>query len=583
MGRRWALAVLGALVALGATAAAASGAALVPLGDAQFASDPIYAAGPPGDGRLFVVERAGRIDVVDGGALKTFLTVPDVATDGERGLLSMAFAPDYATSGLFYVFRVSSADNGELQVVEYQRSAGDPDQADPSSARVVLHQDHHQANAHNGGQILFGPDGDLYIDFGDGAATPENGQDTNSLLGKVLRIDPRRQPNGDPYGIPATNPFAGDPRCGPGPGTAHCPEIFAYGLRNPFRASFDRVTGDFIVGDVGQNTWEEVDVGRLTDPATGENGLRGANLGWATCEGDFVQGSTTQPCPPALGQIAPFFAYQHSGDPAQTGCAIIGGFVVRDPTLTDLAGRYLYGDLCRTDLRTLDLGPAGPDPRPAGLATSTASLISFGEDARGCVYALADHTVYRVAAAASDPFACPNPSRPRSRGSAAARRRRPRAEAGRDRPAARRAASGDGSSGAGGGSSGGGSSAAGGGGSSGGGGASTIDTTPPRVRAARAVARRRGAVRIAVSCDEACDLTATGTLRFRGAAASARLRPARGHAEAGGRAVLSLRLTRTQRARAQRAKRTLARIVVTARDAAGNAATTRLRRTYSAA
>ena len=191
---------------------------------------------------------------------------------------------------------------------------------------------------------------------------------------------------------------------------------------------------------MGQNTWEEVDLGRLTDPATGENGLRGANLGWATCEGDFVQGSTTQPCPPALGQTAPFFAYQHSGDPAQTGCAIIGGFVVRDPTLTDLAGRYLYGDLCRTDLRTLDLGPGGPDPRPAGLATSTASLISFGEDARGCVYALADHTVYRVAASASDPFACPNPSRPRSRGSAAARRRRRRAEAGRDRRAARRAA-----------------------------------------------------------------------------------------------------------------------------------------------
>ena len=507
-----------------------------------------------------------------------------MATDGERGLLSMAFAPDYATSGLFYVFRVSSADNGELQVVEYQRSAGDPDQADPSSARVVLHQDHHQANAHNGGQILFGPDGDLYIDFGDGAATPENGQDTDSLLGKVLRIDPRRQANGDPYGIPPTNPFAGNPRCGPGPGAAPCPEIFAYGLRNPFRASFDRVTGDFIVGDVGQNTWEEVDLGRLTDPATRENGLRGANLGWATCEGDFVQGSTTQPCPPALGQTAPFFAYQHSGDPAQTGCAIIGGFVVRDPTLTDLAGRYLYGDLCRTDLRTLDLGPGGPDPRPAGLATSTASLISFGEDARGCVYALADHTVYRVAASASDPFACPNPVTPAFAGIGGGASPPPPGGSGPGPPSGTTSSSGEGSSGGGGGGgSGGGSSVGGGSSSGGGGGASTIDTTAPRVRAARAVARRRGAVRIAVSCDEACDLTATGTLRFRGAAASARLRPAHGHAEAGGRAVLTLRLTRTQRARAQRAKRTLARIVVTARDAAGNAATTRLRRAYSAA
>ena len=330
---------------------------------------------------------------------------------------------------------------------------------------------------------------------------------------------------------------------------APCPEIFAYGLRNPFRASFDRFSGDFIVGDVGQGTWEEVDLGRL-DAATRENGLGGANLGWATCEGDFAQGSTTQPCPPALGQTAPFFAYQHSGDPAQTGCAIIGGFVVRDPTLTDLAGRYLYGDLCRTDLRTLDLGRGGPDPRPAGLATSTASLISFGEDARGCVYALADHTVYRVAASASDPFACPNPVTPAFAG-------------------------------IGGGASSGGGSSAGGGAS--GGGASTIDTTAPSLHAARAVGRRRGAVRIAVSCDEACDVTATGTLRFRGAAASARLRPARGHAEAGGPAVLTLRLSHTQRARAKRAKRTLARIVVTARDAAGNTATTRLRRAYSAA
>jgi glucose/arabinose dehydrogenase len=573
MGRRWALAVLGALVALGATAAAASGAALVAVSGAQFASDPIYATGPPGDGRLFVVERAGRIDVVEGGPPKPFLTVPDVATDGERGLLSMAFPADYGTSGLFYVFRVSSADNGELQVVEYQRSAGDPDQADPSSARVVLHQDHHQANAHNGGQILVGPDGDLYVDFGDGAATPENGQDTDSLLGKILRIDPRRQTNGDPYGIAPTNPFAGSPRCGPGPGAAPCPEIFAYGLRNPFRASFDRFSGDFIVGDVGQGTWEEVDLGRL-DAATRENGLRGANLGWATCEGNFAQGSTTQPCPPALGQTAPFFAYQHSGDPAQTGCAIIGGFVVRDPTLTDLAGRYLYGDLCRTDLRTLDLGRGGPDPRPAGLATSTASLISFGEDARGCVYALADHTVYRVAASASDPFACPNPVTPAFAGIGGGASPPPSGGSGPGSPSGTASTSGDGSSGGGGASSGGGSSAGGG---ASGGGASTIDTTAPSLHAARAVGRRRGAVRIAVSCDEACDLTATGTLRFRGAAASARLRPARGHAEAGGRAVLTLRLSHTQRARAKRAKRTLAR------DAAGNTATTRLRRAYSAA
>src|SRR5919204_59182 len=147
-----------------------------------------------------------------------------------------------------------------------------------------------------------------------------NGQSTRSLLGKVLRIDPRLQGDGSAYGIPPSNPFAGNPRCGPGAGAMPCPEIFAYGLRNPFRASFDRLTGDFVVGDVGENTWEEVDLGRLTNKATGDNGLRGANLGWAACEGNFATGSVTAPCP--LDQTPAFFAYPHAGSPAQTGCAV---------------------------------------------------------------------------------------------------------------------------------------------------------------------------------------------------------------------------------------------------------------------
>lgn len=545
-----------------ALAHAASGAVLIPLSGTTFASDPIYVTGPPGDGRLFVVERAGRIDVLSGGTLRPFLTVPDVATDGERGLLSMAFAPDYATSGLFYVFKASSAAVGHLQVVEYRRSASGPDQADPGSARVVLDVDHSQANAHNAGQVAFGPDGDLYVTLGDGAATPENGQKTGSLLAKVLRIDPRLQPDGSAYGIPPDNPFAGDPRCGPGNGAAPCPEVFAWGLRNPYRASFDRLDGTLVVSDVGLNTEEEVNVGRVADLASGANTLRGANLGWNVCEGTFAQESTTTPCP--IDQTPPFFQYAHTGPAETSGCAIIGGFVVRDRTLVGLVGRYLYGDLCRTDLRTLDLGAGGGDPRPAGLQTTTTdTLISFGEDAGGCVYVLADHGVYRVAASASEQFACPNPVTP--------------AFPGFGPPAQGGAASTNG--GAGGGSGGG--DASGGGASAapaprGGATSASVDTTPPLLRAGR-VRARGGAVRVAVTCDEACALSATGTLRLAG-----RLRSARATAPAGARVVLALRLSRAQRSRVRRARHMTARLVLIARDGAGNASVRRLRARYVA-
>jgi glucose/sorbosone dehydrogenase len=560
LGRTAVAAVLAAL----ALAPAASAAALVPF-DGTFASDPIDITAPPGDGRLFVVERAGRIDVLSGGALSTFLTVPDVATDGERGLLSMAFAPDYATSGLFYVFKVSAAANGRLQVLEYRRSDADPNRGDPASARLVLAQDHGQASNHNGGQLLFGPDRDLFIDFGDGGSTPQNGQDTRTLLGKVLRIDPRLQPDGAAYGLPPDNPFAGNARCGPGPGAAPCPENFALGLRNPFRASFDRLTGDLVVGDVGDSTWEEVDVGRLTDPASGANSLRAANLGWATC---------------AIAQTPPLFAYPHTGPAASSGCAIIGGFVVRDPTLGGLAGRYLYGDLCRTDLRTLDLGAPDADPQPAGPAIAAANtLISFGEDARGCVYAAADHGVYRVAPSASEPFACPNPVTPAFPGLG------PQGAAGG--PSGGGAGPSGGGAGASGGAAGASDGGAGGatgvGSSTGPGGAAAPDTTPPALRMGR-VGARRGAIRIPVACDEACALSATGSLRFAGAAAAAssRLRPTHATAAAGTRATLVLRLTRAQRARARRARRVTARLRLDARDGAGNATVRRLRVRYVA-
>ena len=292
MGGRISVVALAVVVSAALAAPAAYGEALIP-NTGGFGSSAIYATAPAGDTRLFVVERGGGIRIIKNGVVQAtpFLTVPNVDTSGERGLLSMAFAPDYATSGLFYVFKVSSADAGQLQVVEYHVSAN-PDVAEPSSARIVLRQRHDQASNHNGGQLLFGPDDVLYIDFGDGGSTPGNGQETKSLLGKILRIDPRLQPGGAPYGIPADNPFAGNARCGPEAGSAPCPEIFTIGLRNPFRASFDRLDGDLIIGDVGSGTWEEIDVGRHSGLRPGDNSLRGANLGWATCEGNHDDGST---------------------------------------------------------------------------------------------------------------------------------------------------------------------------------------------------------------------------------------------------------------------------------------------------
>jgi glucose/arabinose dehydrogenase len=513
---RFALVTAVALLALGGVA---RGEALVPV-KGTFGWPPIFATSPPGDSRLFVVEQGGDIRIVKDGALldTPFLTVPDVATNTtERGMQSMAFAPDYATSGVFYVFKSHNdpgqPDDGQIQVLEYHRSNTDADQADPGSARLVLARDHPDGN-HYGGQLAFGPDGYLYITMGDGGTGGANGQATNTTLGKVLRIDPRLQPTGDPYGIPPENPFAGGghPPCGPGDGTEPCPEIYAYGFRNPFRASFEPATGDLIVGDVGESTWEEVDVARA-----------GANYGWGECESDFARGSTTDPC--TIAQTPPFFAYQHSQD----DCAVIGGYVVHDSRLPSVNGRYLYGDLCATGLRTLDLATPGGDPRPAGLAVGSAfSLFSFSQDPDGCTYVMADETVYRIAAAAGDPFACPGPPPPSTGGTGMTS-----------------------STGA--------------------------DITAPALRLARARAQRlRRDVRVGATCDEPCDLLATGALRFTtAAAASRRLRPARARADAGARVSLRLRLSARQRARARRVLhgggRVAAAVTVTARDRAGNA------------
>ena len=399
--RRAILAALAALLLLPATA---SGAALVPLAaPGSFASEPVFATSPPGDPRVFIVERDGGVRIVKDGVLlpTPFLTVPNVDTEVERGLLSIAFPPDYASSGLFYVFTVAKAADelepaaqpGQIRIVEYRRSA-DPDMADPTSARLVFAADHNAGN-HNGGQLAFGPEGLLYVTIGDNANSA-NAQTPLNDFGKILRIDPR-----DPDG--------------PGPGSFTSPDsnpyttlkggklaIYSIGLRNPYRASFGP-NGELIVADVGEGAWEEIDVGLPTGTANATT-LWGANLGWPYCEG-FC------PSPPPKPELTePVFEYPHSGGSEETtGCAVLGGYVVRDQRLTGLTGRYLYGDLCRTDLRTLNLGVPSGDPQPAGMSIPSGQLRGFGEDSRGCVYVMTTEMAYRVAPSPDAGTVCPPP------------------------------------------------------------------------------------------------------------------------------------------------------------------------------
>lgn len=507
-----------ALTLAGLAAETATGAALVPVAPAAtWGSSPIYATAPRDDPRLFVVERSGTVRVVKGGVVQPtpFLTVPNVDTATERGLLSIAFTPDYATSGLFYAFYTAGGKDtldpagvlGDVRVVEYRRSAADPDRADPASARLVLKQAHSAGN-HNGGWMAFGPDGLLYITIGDGA-TRANAQDLTNLLGKVLRIDPR---GAQPYAIPPSNPFVNG-----FPGAR--PEIYSLGLRNPFRASF-APDGRLVVGDVGESTWEEIDV-----PVTA-----GTNSGWPNCEGV---------CSNPL-YSDPFFAYPHSGAPATaTGCAVIGGYVVRDPDLTGLTGRYLYGDLCAPDLRTLDLAIPGGDARPAGMSLPAGVLQSFGEDAGGCVYAVTSETVYRVAPSATAPAPCPRSTLPVAGGpggtvvpiSAPLRK----------------------------------------------------DTKRPILHLKGGRQRLRRSVHVVARCNEPCAFGARGVLRFSSRAHRAndakalartlrRLAPNRHRART--RVVLRLKLRPALRKRARKAirggRKVTARVKVTAIDVAGN-------------
>jgi glucose/arabinose dehydrogenase len=325
---------------------------------------PMYVDNAPGFKRLlFVVERQGTIAVLRGRHKlgHRFLDIHSrVSTVGEGGLYSVAFPPNYRRSRRFYVAYANR--QGKLEIDEFKRRGRSSTRARASSRRRVLVISHPGEHNHYGGQLQFGPDGYLYISTGDGGGSDDNHDNArrlSKLLGKLLRIDPRRHGQ-DRYRSPAGNPYLG------GPGRD---EIYAYGLRNPWRFSFDQATGDIAIGDVGQGAVEEVD---YETPAN----TKGANFGWPEYEGNQVHdASRPGPDPPH----PPIFTYSHS---TCSPCAITGGYVVRDPDLSSLAGRYLYADFYGGQIHSLIGGPT--DDTDTGL--DVPQLSSFGEGVGGRIY-----------------------------------------------------------------------------------------------------------------------------------------------------------------------------------------------------
>jgi glucose/arabinose dehydrogenase len=394
---------IGVLAVLTVLPASASAVALTEVGSFD---RPTFVTSDPGDpDRLFVVEQRGRIQLIEHGSTTTFLDIRSIldvlnSSFDEQGLWSMAFSPDYASSELFYV-AYSGVDDpdtaedeaGDWHIAEFE---ADGDTADAASRREVLTVEYPPSQYHYGGQLQFGPDGHLYASIGDGGPNGDpagNAQNLSVLLGKIVRIDPRGAGPGD-YTVPAGNPFADTPGCADG-----CDEIWSFGLRNPWRFSFDRLTGDLAIGDVGFDDREEVDFETAPDPG------RGANFGWNCREGTH-QFSTLPPCDAPNDLAEPVFEYQHSNG----NCSITGGYVVRDRSLGDLYGRYLYADFCVGELRSLDLLSSPAQDRSEGLCLPFP--ISFGEDSAGRIYVTSLHgAVYRVTDAGGT-GACPHDAQP---------------------------------------------------------------------------------------------------------------------------------------------------------------------------
>ncbi len=329
---------------------------------------PLFVTAPPLDtSRLFILEQNGLVRIVKNGSLlpTPFIDVTGVSSCcGEQGLLGMAFASDYATSGVFYLSYTNNSGNSEIR--RYTVSAN-PDVAN-TTGTLILGVTQPFAN-HNGGNIAFGPDGYLYAGFGDGGSGGDpqgNGQNLNTLLGKMLRIDV----NAPTYTVPPSNPFVG---------VAGLDEIWAYGLRNPWRWSFDRGTGDLYIADVGQGNVEEVDV----QPASSGGG---ENYGWNVCEGSASYPPPSSPgsCPSSSGFTFPVVEYDHT-----QGCSITGGYVYRGCRMPDLRGTYFYSDICSGFIRTfkgVSGGTAQNQQDRTGDVGTGGGVSSFGEDARGELY-----------------------------------------------------------------------------------------------------------------------------------------------------------------------------------------------------
>ena len=356
---------------------------------------------PDGLPHRFVSTQAGRVQVWSGAApgpvsgtmLDLSLDAPvpaqrKVEAGGERGLLAMAVHPDYAANGYVYLYYTSrnwdgagGIEVGDIVVERYTRSPGDPETFDPATAQIIVVVSHPDTN-HNGGDLKFGPDGYLYVSLGDGGggcdSTAGSGQDPSQMLGKLLRLDvdgPDAFP-GNPlrnYAIPPDNPFVG---------VAGLDEIWAMGLRNPFRMTFDRANGEIYIGDVGQDDWEEISY----EPAGSPGGL---NYGWDVFEGDGHCFEGDAECTTPERFVMPVLEYSHGA-----GCSVTGGFVYRGCAMPDLAGTYFYADFCSAFIRTFR-GVAGGEAQNTGERTgdiapggglSIGSISSFGEDARGELY-----------------------------------------------------------------------------------------------------------------------------------------------------------------------------------------------------
>ncbi len=334
---------------------------------------PVHVSAPSADSRLFVVEQPGRIRIIENGQVvpTPFLDIrPRVSSGGERGLLSLAFHPQYGTNGFFYVYFTGLS--GELRVERFTVSSN-PNVANAASARVILTVPHPLGN-HNGGLAMFGPDGMLYLGLGDGGGGGDpdsNGQNRNTLLGALLRIDVN---SGDPYAIPAGNPFIGQ-------ATAR-PEIWAIGLRNPWRFAFDRTAGNLYVADVGQGLLEEVNV----VPAS----RAGVNYGWNIMEASSCFGAAT--CN-GQGLELPVVEYGH-GDGA---CSVTGGFVYRGSAIPGIVGHYFFSDYCLGWLKSFRYFNGVAVEARTWDAGSVGNVTSFGEDSAGELYVTsANGRVYKL-------------------------------------------------------------------------------------------------------------------------------------------------------------------------------------------